>query len=139
MKKWLVLSLTCLALGLAACGDDDDDESAAPAKTDTTAQQQPAETTAEEQPEASGEPVTVDMKDIKFVPENVTVKVGTTVKWTNSDEVPHTVTKEEGPGAEFDSGNVAAGEEFEHTFDAAGEVKYVCEIHPGQEGTVTVE
>ena len=74
------------------------------------------------------------MKDIQFVPKDVTVKAGTTITWTNSDQVPHTVTKEGGPGADFDSGNVDPGATFEQTFDEPGKVDYVCTIHPGQAG-----
>ena len=79
------------------------------------------------------------MKDIQFVPTDVTVYAGTTITWTNSDQVAHTVTKEGGPGADFDSGNVDPGATFEQTFDGPGTVDYVCTIHPGQTGTVTVK
>ena len=136
MKKLLVLLTACLALGLtfAACGDDDDDDGGGSASTTTTEQ------TETEAPSAkNGETVTVDMKDIQFVPKNLTVKAGTTVEWTNSDQVPHTVTKDGGPGADFDSGNVDPGGTFEQPFEEPGKVDYVCTIHPGQAGTFTVE
>jgi plastocyanin len=81
----------------------------------------------------------VDIPEIAFEPADITVKAGTTVTWTNSDDIPHTVTKEGGPGAEFDSGDLDPGSTFEQTFDAAGKVDYVCTIHPGQAGTVTVK
>jgi len=135
MKKLLTLLIACLALTLplAACGgDDNDDDGGGGGSASTT-------TTEESAPAAkSGGSTTVDIKDIKFMPHDVTVKAGTTITWTNSDQVPHTVTKDGGPGAEFDSGNVAPGDTFEQTFDTKGKVKYVCEIHPGQDGTVTV-
>ncbi len=86
-----------------------------------------------------GETVKVDIPAIEFDPAEVTVKVGDTVEWTNSDDIPHTVTKDGGPGADFDSGSLDAGATFEQTFDEPGTVDYVCTIHPGQAGTVTVE
>ena len=139
MKKLLVLLTACLALGLtfAACGgDDDDDDGGGSASTTTTEQ---TDTGGGGATKPSGGSETVDMKDIQFVPKNVTVKAGTTITWTNSDQVAHTVTKEGGPGADFDSGNVDPGGTFEQTFDEPGKVDYVCTIHPGQAGTITVK
>jgi plastocyanin len=139
MKKLLVLLISCLALGLmfAACGgDDDDDDSGGSASTPTTEQ---TDTGGGGATKPSGSTETVDMKDIQFVPKDVTVKAGTTITWTNSDQVAHTVTKESGPGGEFDSGNVEPGDTFELTVDAPGKVDYVCQIHPGQAGTFTVK
>src|SRR5215210_2744476 len=129
MKKLLVLLISCLALGLtfAACGDDDDDDGGGSASTTTTEQTD----TGGGATKPAGGSETVDMKDIQFVPKSVTVEAGTTITWTNSDQVPHTVTKEGGPGADFDSGNVDPGATFEQTFDEPGKVDYVCTIHPG--------
>ncbi len=142
MKKLLVLLIACLALTLAACGDDDDDDGGGEAGAPTTEQ---TETT--EPPAATGgETVIVDIPAIEFDPAEVTVTAGTTVKWTNTDDLPHTVTKESGPGPDFDSGDLEpiSGEGsrpaiFEQTFTETGTVDYVCTIHPGQAGTVTVE
>jgi len=138
MKKLLVLLIACLALTLAACGDDDDDDGGGGSAATTPTEQ--TDTGAAEKPSGGGGGTeTVDTKDIQFVPKDVTVDAGTTITWTNSDSVPHTVTKEGGPGADFDSGNVDPGATFEQTFDEAGTVDYVCTIHPGQAGTVTVK
>ena len=84
-------------------------------------------------------PNTVDMKNIKYVPDALTVAAGTTVTWTNSDAVGHTVTKESGPGADFDSGTIVKGKTFKQAFEEPGAVAYVCTIHPNQRGTITVE
>jgi plastocyanin len=130
MKKLLALLIACLALAVAACGDDDDEGGAGPA---------PAEQTKTSPPDASGEEVKVDIPAIEFEPSNVTVKAGATVTWTNSDDLPHTVTKDGGPGPDFDSGDIDPGGTFEQSFEETGTVDYVCTIHPGQEGSVTVE
>jgi plastocyanin len=137
MKKLLVLLIACLALTLAACGDDDDDDGGGDgAATPTTEQTD----TGAAPPAKAGETVSVDIPAIEFDPADVTVKVGDTVKWTNSDDLPHTVTKSGGPGPDFDSGDLEpGGGEFEQTFDEKGKVDYVCTIHPGQSGSVTVE
>ena len=140
MKRLLALLIACLfALTVAACGDDDDDDGGA--STQTTEQTDTGTPPADDQPGGGGggETVEVDIPSISFDPEEVTVKAGSTVKWTNSDDLPHTVTKDGGPGADFDSGDLASGDEFEQTFDEPGTVDYVCTIHPGQAGTVVVE
>ena len=137
MKKLLVLLIACLALTLAACGDDDDDDGGGGAATTTTEQTD----TGAEPPAGGGGGGTaaVDIPAIAFEPAEITVNAGTTVTWTNSDDLPHTVTKDGGPGADFDSGDLEPGDTFEQTFDEPGTVDYVCTIHPGQTGTVIVE
>ena len=137
MKKLLALLIACLALTLAACGGDDEDDDGGSSGGATTTEQTD---TGAAPADKAAEIVEVDIPSISFDPENVTVKAGTTVKWTNSDDLPHTVTKTDGPGADFDSGNMeAGGAEFEHTFEEKGKFDYVCQIHPDQAGTVTVE
>ena len=124
MKKRLALCW-CLALTLAAagCGDDEESSGGEGAK--------PAP--------SGGSAVKVDMKDVAYVPMEVTVKKGGTITWTNSDAFPHTVTKESGPGPKFDSGNIGDGESFKQKFTVAGKIDYFCEIHSNQKGTITVE
>jgi plastocyanin len=138
MKKLLALLIACLALTLAACGDDDDDDGGTSGGGATTTEQ--TDTAAAPKPDQGGGTASVDIPAIEFAPSNLTVKAGTTVTWTNSDDLPHTVTKTGGPGDEFDSGNLEPGSgKFEQTFDEPGKVDYVCQIHPGQSGTVTVK
>lgn len=139
MKRSLVLLISALALVLfvAACGDDEEDSGGGAADTTATTE----ETTAEDTGGGGGggESVEVDIKDIKFEPHDVTVPTGGKIVWTNSDSVAHNVTKEDGPGADFESDTLNQGDTFEQTFDEAGDIKYVCTIHPGQDGTIKVE
>src|SRR4051794_14257767 len=142
MTKLLALPIACLALTLpfAACGgDDSNDDGGGGGSAATTSTTEETGGGGGGGGDKSAATTTVDIKDIKFTPHDVTVNAGTTIKWTNSDQVPHTVTKTSGAGGEFDSGNVDPGSTFEQTFDAKGTVKYVCEIHPGQDGTITVK
>jgi plastocyanin len=140
MKKLLVLLIAGLALTLtfAACGGDDDDDGGSSAAPATTTEQTDTGGGATK-PSGGGGTATVDIKDIQFVPKDITVDAGTTITWTNSDSIPHTVTKEGGPGSDFDSGDIDGGATFEETFDEPGTVDYVCTIHPGQDGTITVK
>lgn len=76
-----------------------------------------------------------------FDPEEISVKVGTTVVWTNDDSVAHTVTSGDpnsGPTDDFDSGLIKPGKTFEHRFDSAGTTSYYCTVHPWMTGKVTV-
>ncbi len=76
----------------------------------------------------------VIIKDYKFLPQNISVKAGTTVTWINEDTVIHTV---EGSG--MDSGNMSKGDEFTFTFDKVGVYEYICGPHPYMTGSVIVE
>jgi plastocyanin len=59
---------------------------------------------------------------------------GGTVRWTNEDDVTHTVTFDDGP----DSGDLAGGAIFEHAFDEPGDHGYVCTIHAGMAAGMAV-
>jgi plastocyanin len=77
----------------------------------------------------------VSIVDFAFEPAAVEIPVGATVTWTNNGAAPHTATASDGT---FDSGQLAPGATFSHTFTAAGTFPYVCQIHPEMTGTVTV-
>ena len=131
MKRLLTLLLACTALVAAGCGGDEE-EDPAPAGGGAATQ----EDTGSGSGEASGEGLTIAMKDFKFDPKNATVKVGQTVTWTNEDSAPHNAVDEKG-GA-FKSELFNKGETYEFTAEKAGTIDYVCTIHPGMEGTLTV-
>jgi plastocyanin len=141
MKRWLVMLLACMALGLvvAACGDDDDDESGNGGGGEET--QQPADEGGGGGGGGGGG-TSVGMQNIQFDPAEITVAPGDTVTWTNDEAVPHDVQKERGPGPDFNSGpegGMGEGDKFEHTFDEPGTYEYVCRVHaPGMAGTVVV-
>jgi plastocyanin len=137
MTKRTTAFAACLALAaaLSACGGSNKSTSAStPAPPASTPATTPGK--ANPAPTAAGV-VQVDMKNIKFVPQTVTVKVGQTVKWTNGDPVAHTVTAKS--GSDVDSGTVGPNQTFETKFAKAGRVDYVCSIHPNQTGTVIVK
>jgi plastocyanin len=89
---------------------------------------------------------------LKFEPAALTVARGATVTWRNTSSVEHTVTDDPGmaankadaglpPGAQaWDSGTIAPGQNFQHTFDTPGTYHYFCIPHEtaGMLGTVTV-
>lgn len=83
----------------------------------------------------SGSAVNVNLPG--YTPTDVTVVIGVnnTVKWTNDDNMAHTVTANDGS---FDSGNMNPGATFSHTFTEAGSFAYTCVYHHWMHGTVTV-
>ena len=84
---------------------------------------------------AQGNSTTVSIKNFAFNPPNATVAPGTTVTWVNDDQVPHTVTANDGA---FDSGTLQPGQSYSFAFDKAGTYAYHCNIHPDMSATVTV-
>ena len=108
---WLVL----LVGGLAACFSD-------------------RPTTAPESPGGGG--ASVAITNFAYVPPTLSVASGTTVTWTNGDNVGHTVTADDGNS--FGSDLLGQGHTFQLTAPAPGTYAYHCSIHPFMKGTLTV-
>ncbi len=75
---------------------------------------------------------------LTYSPASITVVIGVnnTVTWVNEDGVLHTVTA---TGGSFDSGTMAAGASWSHTFTTPGTYSYVCTFHSWMKGTITVK
>lgn len=71
------------------------------------------------------------MQNTSYNPDSLSVSMGTTVTWTNKDQINHTVTSgvPGSPNGIFDSGTVSPGKTFTFTFDSVGTFKYYCKIH----------
>ncbi|MGH2446679.1 MAG: cupredoxin domain-containing protein [Candidatus Limnocylindria bacterium] len=78
----------------------------------------------------------VEIADFAFTPATLTIMVGDTVTWTNSDPMVHTATSTTGA---FDSGDLAQGDAYSFTFTEAGTYDYLCTPHPTMTGTIVVE
>jgi plastocyanin len=83
-------------------------------------------------------PSAVNIDNFTFGPEQITIAPGTTVTWTNRDDIPHTITDAATQRA-FKSGPLDTGEAFSHMFDKAGTYHYFCSLHPHMQGTVVVK
>jgi plastocyanin len=84
-------------------------------------------------PPAGTRDVVVD--NFSFAPATVSVPAGTTVRWTNHDDVPHTVVCED---RTFKSPVLDTDGVFSRQFTAPGTFKYFCSLHPKMTGTVSV-
>jgi plastocyanin len=79
---------------------------------------------------------TVRVANFAFKSPVVTVKTGTTVIWTNDDDVPHTIVAKDGA---FRSKALDTGDRFSFTFAKAGQFGYFCSLHPHMTGTIVVK
>jgi plastocyanin len=86
--------------------------------------------------QAASTPAEVKIDNFSFGPESLTVAVGTTVTWTNRDDIPHTAVSTEGA---FKSKVMDTDEKFSFTFGKAGNYSYFCSIHPKMTGKVVVQ
>jgi plastocyanin len=86
---------------------------------------------------AGGAVAAASIDNFTFSPATLTVPRGAKVTWTNHDDIPHTVTSAATPRL-FHSGPLDTGDSFGFTFDAPGEYKYFCALHPHMQGTVLV-
>ena len=71
-----------------------------------------------------------------YSPVPLTVKVGTTVTWTNHDDIPHTVDSTQG---KFKSAALDTDDKFDFRFTEAGEYPFYCRIHPKMTGKIVVQ
>jgi plastocyanin len=89
---------------------------------------------ASDQSSAGATEVKID--NFVFGPQTVTVPVGSTVTWTNKDDIPHTTVSTEGV---FKSKVMDTDEKFSYTFTKAGTYSYFCSVHPKMTGKVVVQ
>ena len=164
------IAITLVGVGIAAMGGSMDNSPAAPTQqmssaTNTDAAEKAAEAAAAKAADAaaaeaeaaamaaagpethivetamgSGAPG-CETSNACYLPEDITINAGDTVKWDNVDTAAHTVTggsPADGPSGAFDSSLLMAGMPYSFTFDDAGYYDYFCMVHPWMVGSVTV-
>jgi plastocyanin len=80
--------------------------------------------------------VEIKIDNFSFAPGTLTVAAGTTVTWTNHDDIPHTAVSTDGV---FKSKVMDTDEKFSYTFTTPGTFPYFCSIHPKMTGTIVVQ
>lgn len=144
----MVMTVTASGMLLAACGGGTAGSGAAepgfvPTGSPITAMSAMPSMAGTSGPVASSAAATqtaagataVAIQNFAFSPATVSVKVGSTVTWTNKDSEAHNVTTPSGP---LHSPTMQPGAVFSYTFTAAGTFHYLCTIHPFMTATVTV-
>jgi len=75
----------------------------------------------------------VEIRAMRFEPAVLHVAVGDTVRWTNSDLVPHTVTSQ---ASVLDSGNLPPDSSWAAVIARGGVLDYSCRYHPGMKASI---
>lgn len=78
----------------------------------------------------------VKIDNFSFSPNPVTIAAGSTVRWTNRDDIPHNVVSED---KSFKSKVLDTDETFVYTFTKPGTYTYFCSIHPKMTGKIVVQ
>lgn len=86
--------------------------------------------------QAQAAAVEVKIDNFSFSPASLIVSPGTTVTWTNRDDIPHTIVSDD---KIFKSKVLDTDEKFSYTFDKPGSYPYFCSIHPKMTGKVVVQ
>jgi len=79
----------------------------------------------------------VSIDNFTFGPQSVTMKTGTTVTWTNKDDIPHGIASAN--NAFTKSKALDTDDSYSFTFTTPGTYQYFCYIHPHMTGTIVVE
>jgi plastocyanin len=149
MSRRLAIPATCAALAvLSGCGSSSSSNSSSSAATSSTPAQSTTNkgslkvTTTPKFATATGPvrsgTVRIAYRNITIAPGTVRVKVGSTIEWTNFDEVAHNVTSEGGP-QKFASKDFTQGGKFKIKALKPGVINYECTIHPASmNGTIEV-
>lgn len=80
--------------------------------------------------------VTVTIDNFTFSPAEITVPVGSVVKWSNHDDIPHSIV---GPNGAFRSAALDTDESYSFAFRVPGTFIYFCGLHPHMTGKVIVK
>jgi len=81
--------------------------------------------------------IEVKIDNFTFGPTSLKVAAGSTVTWTNRDDVPHTVVSDD--KSTFKSKALDTDEQFSYTFSKPGTYHYFCSVHPKMTGEVVVQ
>jgi plastocyanin len=135
VRKEIIIFLMILGMFfVAGCADNGASEEPVPSTPSGGVDNEGIAGTGEPLTGAAAEIVDVEIRGYKYIPQNLTVKVGQTVRWTNNDTVLHDVV-----GSGIESEYLQKGEAFTYTFEEVGTYQYICTVHPWMEGEVIAE
>ncbi len=136
----LVIVLALIALGTYLAGHRQQPTttpSTMPNMSQPSSSQTPSQSQGQNQNTQQTTSNEVSIQNFAFSPASLTVKKGTTVKWTNHDDIAHTVIESDnkaGPGSPL----LAKDQTYSFTYNEVGTFAYKCSIHPSMTGTITV-
>ncbi len=115
--KRYILTMAILLAGLVLCNS-------------------PASTFAATPEDKSASEAAVKIDNFSFSPATIMIPAGTTIRWTNRDDIPHTVVSDD---KTFKSKPLDTDEQFTYTFTKPGTYGYFCSIHPKMTAKVVVQ
>jgi plastocyanin len=80
--------------------------------------------------------MSIKIDNFTFTPDTIEVAVGTTVVWTNDDDIPHALAETE---RRFKSKALDTGDTYSFTFTTPGSYDYFCSLHPHMKGKIVVK
>ena len=89
-------------------------------------------------PSMAPDTATIDQLHLRFVPEVLPIRIGTTVEFLNSDPIMHNVFSPARSGAGFDLGTYPQGDRRLYTFSAEGVYLLLCHVHPEMAAWIVV-
>ncbi len=84
----------------------------------------------------AGNAAAIKIDNFSFGPATITIPAGSTVTWTNNDDVPHVVSSDD--NKLFKSKALDTDDHFSFTFTKPGTYNYYCAIHPKMTATIVV-
>jgi len=84
---------------------------------------------------AAGPATPAEMRTMTFEPKRIEITAGTTIRWTNNDQLVHTISADDGS---WDSGPIEPGKTWTHTFTQPGEYAFHCTPHPFMKALIVV-
>jgi plastocyanin len=81
--------------------------------------------------------IAASISNFTFDPKSLTIKAGTTVTWTNKDDIPHGLAWTNNTFTRSKALNT--NESTSVMFTTPGTYKYFCYLHPFMVGTIVVE
>jgi plastocyanin len=90
---------------------------------------------AQNVPQGNASAISID--NFTFTPQTLTLNAGTTVTWTNKDDIPHGIASANNAFAK--SKALDTDDSYSFTFTIPGTYKYFCYIHPHMTGTIVVQ
>ena len=77
----------------------------------------------------------LEIRNLQFIPAEITVNIGDTIKWINHDIIPHTATADD---KSWDSMLIGSGNEWEMIVEENTFTSYFCFYHPGMKATIRI-
>lgn len=75
------------------------------------------------------------IRDMKFIPDTITVKMSDRITWVNEDIFPHTATSS---SYKFDSKEIETNKKWSLKVKSKGTFDYICKFHPTMKGHITI-